>query len=155
MTTVAMALPEQRITTGAAFVSLDLHGFYRRMRDVERGINHGYFITPEELDFRKPVLLTAAVEQLPTVRIRPIPGGLPLNRKMRIEDRNGCPMTVYLDRIRIQPTMVRGRNQDEEVNTIVQTSSVAGIEVYPRAIGAPPEYQANNGTCGIVLIWTK
>lgn len=155
MKALAMVLPEQRITTGAAFVSLDLHGFYRRMRDVERGINHGYFITPEELDFRKPAFVTAAVEQLPTVRIRPIAGGLPLNRKMRIEDRNGCPMTVYLDRIRIQPTMVRGRNQDEEVNTIVQTSSVAGIEVYPRAIGAPPEYQANNGTCGIVLIWTK
>lgn len=109
----------------------------------------GSFITPEELDSRKPTILTAAVEQLPTVRIRPPPFGLPLNRNLRIEDRSGCPFTVYLDRIRI------ASKGEYDVNQIVIPTSVAGIELYPRAIGAPPEYQANNGTCGIVLIWTK
>jgi hypothetical protein len=32
----------------AAFASLDLNGFYRRMRDAERGVNHRYFTTPED-----------------------------------------------------------------------------------------------------------
>ncbi|HEX6316015.1 MAG TPA: carboxypeptidase-like regulatory domain-containing protein, partial [Gemmatimonadaceae bacterium] len=67
MTAVATALPEQRITGRAAFVSLDLNGFYRRMKDVERGINHGYFITPEDFEFRKPHQITQMVEGYPAV----------------------------------------------------------------------------------------
>lgn len=148
MRALALRLPEQRVTAGSAFLSLELGGFYRRVKDAERGINHGYFITPEELEFRKPPFLTAAVEQLPTVRIRPPRGGLPLNRNLRIEDRSGCPMTVYLDRVRIA-------QGSYDVNQVVLPQHVAAIELYPRAIGAPPEFQAHNGTCGIVLIWTK
>ncbi|HEX9565164.1 MAG TPA: carboxypeptidase regulatory-like domain-containing protein [Gemmatimonadaceae bacterium] len=156
MKAVAHALPEQRVTSGSPFVGLDIHGFYRRMADVERGVNHGYFITPEDLAFRRPLNATDAVGGIPTIRVRPIPGAkLPLARLMRIEGQGGCPMTVYLDRIRIQPAMIRGEWRDELINELVQTGSVAGIEVYPRAVGAPPEFQANNGTCGIVLIWTK
>jgi hypothetical protein len=39
MNALAVALPEQRITGRAAFVSLDLNRFYRRMKENERGIN--------------------------------------------------------------------------------------------------------------------
>ena len=153
---VALRLPEQRVTTGAAFVSLDLSGFYRRMAEREKGINTGHFVTPEELEFRKPIALTAAVEQFPQIRIRPIPNsGFPLMRKMRIEDWKGCPLTVYLDRIKIQPTRFRGEPVDEEVNTLIHPTTMAGIEVYPRAAAAPPEFQMEAGTCGIVLVWTK
>lgn len=156
MKAVATRLPEQRVTTGAAFVSLDLSGFYRRMRDRERGTNTGHFVTPEELEFRRPIALTAAVEQFPQIRIRPIPGtSRPLLRNLRIEDHNGCPLTVYLDRVKIQPTRFRGQPVDEQVNTLIHPSSMAGIEVYPRSAAAPPEFQMEAGTCGLVLVWTK
>jgi hypothetical protein len=29
------------------------------------------------------------------------------------------------------------------------------MEVYPRALSAPPQYPSANGLCGVVLIWTK
>ena len=168
MTAIATALPEQRVTGSAAFTSLDLRGFYRRVRDAERGINHGYFVTPEDLSLRHPLNVTDVVEQFPLLRLRP--GNteqtwskewgfrnLAVPRNMRIEDRSGCILTVYLDGIRIQPSarMRNGELEDTQVNALVNPGSVAGIEVYPRAVGAPPEFPVVSSTCGVVLIWTK
>jgi len=61
-------------------------------------------------------------------------------------------MTVYLDRVRI---VGKFGSTDDFVNEIVVPSSVAAMEVYPRGTGAPPEFQSMNGSCGVVLIWTK
>lgn len=167
MTAFATVLPKQRVTGSAAFVSLDLHGFYRRMRDAERGISHGHFLTPEDLSLRNPVNVTDAVEQLPSLRVRPSnveqtwsPIGwrnLLTPRNMRIEDRSGCILTVYLDGMRIQPSsrVKNGEPEDTQVNALVNPGSVAGIEVYPRAVGVPPEFPQLTATCGVVLIWTK
>jgi hypothetical protein len=175
MTAFATSLPEQRITGRAAFVSLDLHGFYRRMRDAERGVNHGYFMTPEDFDFRKPYQITQMVEGLPAVVVKKDASGNPKKEmlvgapcKPRTEPDPACViigssisaarvyrcvMTVYLDRVRIVGR-VAGR-LDDFVNEIVVPSSVAAMEVYPRGTGAPPEFQPMNGSCGVVLIWTK
>jgi carboxypeptidase family protein len=178
MTAFATSLPEQRITGRAAFVSLDLHGFYRRMRDADRGVNHGYFMTPEDFEFRKPSQITQMVEGLPAVLVKKDGSGNPRKEmlvgapcKPRTEPdpacvRIGsamegpssarifrCVMTVYLDRVRIVGRV--GGRTDDFVNEIVVPSSVAAMEVYPRGTGAPPEFQPMNGTCGVVLIWTK
>jgi carboxypeptidase family protein len=163
MRTAARVLPGQVVTGRAPYARLDLGGFYKRMAEVENGARVGYFVTPEDLELRKPQNVTDAVEQFPSIRLRPIdtgpPGalgnGFPLARKFRIEDRSGCALTVYLDRVRIQPTMVNLKPQDEEINTIVQPHVVAGIEVYPRALGAPPEFPPVGDHCGVVLIWSK
>ena len=167
MTAVARTLETQVVTVRSPFARLDLNGFYKRMTEVERGARVGYFVTPEDLAVRNPQNVTDAVEQFPSIRLRPIndpdcpPGsycGIPLNRKMRIEDDSGCPMTVYLDGIRIQPSIVALKPVDEEVNTLVQPHAVAGIEVYPRSVGAPPQYpayQQSNCGGGVVLIWTR
>jgi hypothetical protein len=178
LTAFATSLPEQRITGRAAFVSLDLNGFYRRMRDAERGVNHGYFMTPEDFEFRKPYQITQMVEGLPAVFVKKDGSGNPKKEmlvgapcKPRTEPdpacvRIGsamegfsssrvfrCVMTVYLDRVRIVGRV--GGNPDDFVNEMVVPSSVAAMEVYPRGTGAPPEFQPMNGSCGVVLIWTK
>lgn len=172
MNALATALPGQLVTGRSPYANLDLGGFYQRMQESEKGALVGYFVTPEDLQLRNPVNLTDAVEAFPNIRLRPIDDGqrgvdglyhgdgVPLNRKMRIENRQGCPLTVYLDRIRIQPA-ASGRTAsgkafvDEEVNTIIQPHSVAGIEVYPRFGGAPPNFSIAAGTCGLVLVWSK
>ncbi len=177
MTAFATSLPEQRITGRAAFVSLDLHGFYRRMRDAERGVNHGYFMTPEDFEFRKPHQITQMAEGRPAVflkrniqdprkdllvgapckpRTEPDPtcvpiGPPPINQSVARVFR--CVMTVYLDRVRIVGRF--GSGPDDFVNEMVVPSSVAAMEIYPRGTGAPPEFQPMNGSCGVVLIWTK
>jgi hypothetical protein len=61
-------------------------------------------------------------------------------------------MTVYMDRIRIVGTL---SGKDERVNELLAPTHVAGIEIYPHAVSAPPEFQSLNGNCGVVLIWTK
>ena len=167
MRAVARALETQVVTVRSPYARLDLGGFYRRMAEVERGARVGYFVTPEDLALRNPQNVTDAVEQFPNIRLRPIddgpPGalgnGIPLARKFRIEDRAGCPLTVYLDRVRVQPRMSGDKGVDEQINTLVQPHSVAGIEVYPRSAGVPPEYPpvvtGGMHTCGVVLIWTK
>ena len=135
------------VTGASAFRSLDTYGFYGRMRDAERGINHGYFITPEDLEKRKPAFITQMVEGFPTVRVE---GPRPLNYV--IKGSMECKMTVYLDNIRIVGKVGRA---DDFVNEMVAPNHVAAMEIYPRAINAPPAYQMMNGTCGVVLIWTK
>jgi hypothetical protein len=178
MTAFATALPEQRITGRAAFVSLDLNGFYRRMRDAERGVNHGYFMTPEDFEFRKPHEITQMVEGVPAVFVKRDGGnprkyvlvGAPCRPRtepdatcVRIGSEIGaasifrCVMTVYLDRVKIAGKVGSslGSGTDDFVNEIVQSSSVAAMEVYPRGVGAPPEFQSTAGSCGVVLIWTK
>jgi hypothetical protein len=181
MTAFATALPEQRITGRAAFVSLDLHGFYRRMRDAERGVNHGYFMTPEDFESRKPNLITQMAEATPAVFIARDPSGNPrkyvlMGAPCKPRETPGgppdktcvlaigsistpgarlyrCVMTVYLDRVRIVGNP--GNSTDDFINDIVVPSSVAAMEVYPRGVGAPPEFQPMNGNCGVVLLWTK
>ena len=60
-------------------------------------------------------------------------------------------MTVFLDRVRV----VGRTGGDDFVNEIVVPSSVAAMEIYPTGMGAPPEFQPMNGSCGVVLVWTK
>ena len=174
MTAFATTLPEQRITGRAAFVSLDLHGFYQRMRDAERGVNHGYFMTPEDFEIRKPSEITQMVEGLPAVfmkrdkgdpkryvllgapckpRTEPDPSCVPMGSTLVGQRVFRCVMTVYLDRVRIVGKI--GGSTDDFVNEMVVPSSVAAMEVFPRGSGAPPEFQPMNGSCGVVLIWTK
>ena len=170
MTAVARTLSGQVITGRAPYARLEHGGFYQRMAEVEKGARVGWFVTPEELEQRRPQNVTDAVRHFPNIRLSPIDdgkvvivGGLPMTwsdgtplaRKFRIEDTDGCPLTVFLDRLRIQPSVVGLEKVDEEINTIVQPHAVAGIEVYPRVTGAPPGYVAAGGTCGVVLIWTK
>ena len=170
MRAVARTLEAQVVTVRSPYTRLDLGGFYRRMREVERGARTGWFVTPEDLELRKPVNVTDAVEQFPNIRLRPINDdrycrdggttagrfcGVPNNRRMRIEDETGCPLTVFLDRVRIQPGIVGLEPVDEEVNSMVQPNSVSGIEVYVGKSGGPPEFPVYDRTCGVVVIWTK
>jgi hypothetical protein len=159
MRPLAVALPELRVTATTPFRSLDLGGFYRRMADVERGINRGYFVTPEELEARNPVQVTSAIVGLPNIRIRPsrspIVHGGPWEMSLRVEDSQGCPLTIYLDRVKVSPVISRGALRDEFINSLIIPTTLAGIEVYPRRAGAPPDYPLVEGTCGAVLLWTK
>jgi|SRR5687767_3222467 len=171
MGAVARTLETQTVTVRSPFARLDMWGFYKRMDEVQNGARVGYFVTPEDLELRKPQNVADAVEQFPNIRLAPIDDGklgsdgfnhadgMMSRRKFRIEDRNGCPLTVYLDRIRIQPSLAGGKEVDEEINSLVNPGSLAGIEVYPRAVGAPAEFPPANtnstSQCGVVLMWTK
>ncbi|HEX9565162.1 MAG TPA: carboxypeptidase regulatory-like domain-containing protein [Gemmatimonadaceae bacterium] len=145
---IPVALKGVLVTGASAFRSLDIHGFYGRMKDAERGINHGYFITPEDIERRKPNWITQMADGFPTVRV--VHGHPPM--KDVIRGSLNCKMTVYLDNVRIVGRM---NGRDDYVNELAPPNHVAAMEIYPRAVSAPPQYQPLNGTCGVVLIWTR
>lgn len=60
-----------------------------------------------------------------------------------------CAATVYVDGVRIDQTRV-------SVDQYLDLERIAGVEIYPRAMSAPPQYQdALRRECGTVVYWTK
>lgn len=155
------------ITAAQPRKALELSGVYRRTQDREKGINIGHFITEEDIERRKPHRITQMLEAIPGVRIlrRPSTNTGEGSSCLSEHDpycwvpagRNDCPMTVYVDGRRMNPLRHLGREKPyaHGVDYLAQTNHVAGIEVYSTANRAPPEYQMLNGTCGVILIWTK
>jgi carboxypeptidase family protein/TonB-dependent receptor-like protein len=134
---------------------LALHGFYERMSDVEKGINNGFFITPEELASRPGGRLTDFLRGHPGVRVTlvsedPFGRGRKGWQPQRLD---GCRMEIYVDGIRFYNLM--GRTGGGFIEDAIQPSTIAAVEVYPRSVTAPPKYQSLNGMCGVILIWTK
>lgn len=148
MTPVAVRLSAVQVLGVQMSSKLELRGYYGRMRDVERGINRGYFITPEDLERRRPNYITQMFEGYPSIRVT----GRSLDYA-QILGTGGCRMTVYLDSIRIIGKL--NPRAEDPVNLMVKPNEIAGAEIYPRGVGAPPQYQELNGSCGIVLIWTR
>jgi hypothetical protein len=162
---VAVTLGETRVMA-ARTDALTRNGFYDRMRDRELGLNNGSFLTPEDIEERRANRTTQYIEGLPGIRVAQTQhGGIPATSA-------NCALTIYLDGMRLQTAGTRmstgsnapriasgGSNsstgRDALVDHIVGASTVAAIEVYPRAVGAPPQYLLLNGTCGVMLIWTK
>jgi len=142
-------LKEVTVTAAGAYRSLDLHGFYSRMRDAERGATNGWFITPEDIERRKASNTTQMADGFPNVRVYKSGKGPMWDRIM---GPGNCEMTVYLDNIRITKDV---RGGSEPVNQMVPVSHMAGMEIYPRAFNAPASHPSYNGLCGVVLIWTK
>jgi hypothetical protein len=70
-------------------------------------------------------------------------------------------MEIYVDGVRFYTTKwppdprFDSDHGDQYINDQIPTSTIAAIEVYPRAVGAPPKYQSLNGNCGVILIWTR
>jgi hypothetical protein len=63
-------------------------------------------------------------------------------------DQPYCPATIYIDGIKIQGGAV-------EIDNLIQPIEVAGVEVYASGNTAPAAYQPLNGSCAVLLFWTK
>ena len=151
---------------------LERWGFYERQRNEAMG---GYFITPEDLEKRRPRSVTGAVEGVPGVKIDV---GVAGADSPMIQGRNGCIMNVYLDGHRLTPDSsltVHQRKRAKakrldgvipagqqniahpmniQIDHLLDVKSILAVEVYPRAIQAPPQYMPPRNDCGVVLLWT-
>lgn len=167
LTPAAQMLEAQQVRAAATLRALDAVGFYDRLRERKLGAGSGTFITPEELEARQPRLATLALEGVAGVKVaRNAAGqGVPMARG------GTCPMTIYLDGVRLQTSgtsvggyapgsmmgMMRGTSagrSDPTLDELIAANDLAAIEVYARAVNAPPQFQMTNGTCGIIALWT-
>jgi Carboxypeptidase regulatory-like domain len=154
LTPAAQPLPKSVVAAATRARALELHGFYERMDDRKNGISAGWFFTPEDIERRRPNVITQMLDGIPSVYVK---------RGMRSRDNailgnmfdmngNRCRMTVYLDGIRV---IAQTGPVYDTLDELVDATSVAGVEVYARPIEVPAQYQQLNGTCGVVLVWTK
>lgn len=65
---------------------------------------------------------------------------------------NRCQIEIYLDGSRVyfpqdQPT-------SDVLRSLVRTTDVVGIEVYPSGATIPAEYAAMDAVCGVIAVWT-
>ena len=119
--------------------ALNRRGFYDRMQRYD-----GTFITPAELETRKPSLASQILRGV---------GGVTLLR-----DDQGrytwpygrgplgyCLMLVFLDGIEVQGS----------IDALIPVGQIKAVEVYPRRAVTPPEFLKANDQCGAVAFWTR
>ena len=164
MTPVAHTLSRQVVSTDRTIRSLELRGFYRRLHDRKYGTNAGHFITAEEIERRNPTRITQMFEGLTGVRTSKVrefgsDDGCSGTQNLLCwapQGLGGCWMTVYYDGVRLLNTSrMREPNSPTVVDAHVVPGHIAGIEVYTSPGKVPAEYQGLNGTCGVVLLWSK
>jgi len=120
--------------------SRDISGFLERSR---RGM--GRFLTRADIEKRQPFQFTDLMRTMPGLRVVRTSGFDYTIVSSRGGGMGGaCQPQVYLDGIRLVDA--------QELNTMVQPSDIAGVEIYAGVSEAPPQY--SEGSCGSILIWT-
>ncbi len=138
---------------------LSRNGFYDRMLRVQRGAIVGEFITPEELNQRRPMQVSNILtgRRYVTVRREGARG------RATLAGRGGqCGMTILVDGQRmngvLQPGQGGGYRGDMNltIDELVEAGSVAAIEIYASMANAPAELipLTGGGSCGIIAVWT-
>ncbi len=121
----------------------------RRLADFERRMEirafGGRFLVEEDIARRpasRPSYLPLAA---PGMTVRPVPG--PFDRWLVYS--GDCLANVYIDGVRIDQSVT-------SVDEYLTLDRIAGVEIYARAMSAPPQYQdARRRDCGTVVYWTK
>jgi Carboxypeptidase regulatory-like domain len=110
--------------------------------EERRRMGQGYGRTEEELAGAGTV--RAVLGSLPTVRFGR--GPAVTDFVVLLPSPVGhCVATLYID----------GFRSDYEQLASYHPRDLAGVEVHPRAITAPTQFQPVSGDCGVVLVWTK
>ena len=155
----------------AAPVSANLRGFEERLQRNTRGITFGTFITADQIERRNPAQVTQLFFDIPYIKVIKVHPQFEryslfgLSRNIE-QQQKPCPAVVFIDGIRVleggddlgTKDPVTGRPVKEDgvaVNDLVSPAQIAGIEVYRNGFDAPPQFQSTNGSCVVVLIWTK
>jgi hypothetical protein len=136
-------VPEQ---IAAVVVDAERSDFRGRLRDFnarrDRGI--GRFFTAEEIDRRKPQVVSDLLRTVPGVRIRND------GRQSVVTFRSqNCTPLIWLDGM---PASAGYLDPD-----LFEPKSLAGIEVYSGPATVPAELMWVNGAgmCGVIALWTR
>jgi len=146
---VRISLQVEAISLEAVIVEARRGRTTRRLADFERRKEirafGGFFLEEEDIARRPASRPSNLVLAAPGMTVRG--GGGPFDEYVILS--GACPATVYIDGARVDQMTV-------SVDQYLDLERIAGVEVYPRAMNAPPQYQdALRRDCGTVLYWTK
>ncbi len=147
MAVEAIALAPMEVTVERRDLALQRVGFYEREED-----GWGDFVDREDLELWNPVDLTDALIRLPGVKIVHDPR-MPSQRYLLFRSAGTeCFPSVYVDGMLMH---IGGSREPARINDILDPIAVAGIEVYRRTAGMPPQYWGVNSSCGVIAIWVR
>ena len=116
---------------------------FERRREIQAF--GGYFMDDEDIERRPASRPSNLPLQFPGVSVS---GGTGPFDQYTIMT-GDCPANVYVDGRLINQVVT-------SVDEYLELPRIAGVEVYPRSMNAPPQYQdAGRRECGTVLFWTK
>ena len=120
----------------------------RRLADFERRRQikafGGYFMDEEDIARRPAARPSNLPLQFPGMSVAGGRGAFDLYTIMA----GDCVATVYVDGVLVDQRVT-------SVDEYLQLPRIAGVEVYPRGVSAPVQYQDPMSNCGTVLFWTK
>ena len=122
-------------------------GYYLR-----QDVGFGRFITEQDIEEFRPLLITDIFRIEPSVQHLFIPGE---NRWAVIF--RGAARMRFIPNTPCFPRLVLDGNRLDsyDMDNLVHPDDVAGIELYPSGHGAPVRYAGLGAPCGIIIIWTK
>lgn len=120
--------------------------FERRMLDPGRV---GGFFIPEEAIADRPVATpTNLVLGAPGMSVRLASRSDGPERHVIMAGQ--CVARTFIDGVRVQQA------EGVSIDDLLTPERIAGVEIYPRPLSAPPQYRdAIPPQCGVVLFWTK
>lgn len=143
------------VTVGRREVALEAAGFYDRRAD-----GFGEFIDRELIESRNPGEITDVFTGIPGVRLVPDPyNSLARTVVLRggrmgwatLTGASDCYPFVVLD----GQVIHRGGPTPANIDNFIDPETVAGIEIYPSAIGVPIQFAGVDASCGVIMIWTR
>jgi hypothetical protein len=162
-------LPAVEVTNSSTRVP-SLAGFEQRMLDRKKGAGSGYFLTPKDFEPMNASRTTQIFEMVPGMTARRVSSD---GQRWAIFGKTtggaACPATVFLDGIRLggngnltvdrRGRYTGTREVGVPIDEYIQPAEIAGIEIYPRGMLAPPQFQPPGNEaalhCAMALVWTK
>ena len=117
----------------------------------------GRYLGPEDMERIKPFYASDVLQQVPFVRVEPMPGSpfdrvvtLPARGRAQGGPRNRCVPNLYVDGYRTR--LMYGLTLDQ----LVTGRSVAAVEVYTSPNTTPGEFPPlDDPDCGVIVVWTQ
>lgn len=122
-----------------------LAGFEQRRNDP--GGFGGYFLTETDIARRSIVSTSSLVLGTPGMGVTRV-GSEGFDRS--VITAGSCVARLFVDGIRVR------QSAEHSIDDLLPPDLISGIEMYPRAMMAPVQYQdALEPDCGVVLMWTR
>lgn len=145
----ALATPlEEVVVSGTPDVHPSMAEFYRRMSE-----GHGHFITREDIERERPMLLSDLFDQVPGVRLECRYGRqcwIDMGRSQpSMVGRPVCHVQYFVDGVRYGTAA-----EEVDINSF-RPEDIEGIEIYRGASNVPSRYTGRDARCGVVLVWLR
>jgi hypothetical protein len=131
-----------------------LHEAFKRR--LETGL--GVYITRDEVEARKPLLVTDLLREIPGLEFETSTYGSRPSVRMARATGMRCSTQIFVDGFLINRRVLSSngyRAADLRIDDYVSPGSVEGIEIYKGLATVPPEFLNPDADCGVIAIWTR